>query len=354
MRVSLKDIAKESGVSISTVSRVINKNGFSFARPELQDKIWEIVNRTGYLPNENALNLRKGRKYTPNSDISENKLSIACLFARTPESIKDPFFSQLARSVEAAAFKENYHVQYSLTEIDMKKPEMLRNISGKRVKGVVILGRCDKDLLYSLQKYFKYVSYTGLNALDAKYDQVICDGREVSKAAVSYLVGLEHKNIAYIGEINNESRFEGYKAALEGHGILFNKSYVADVMHSTENGYRGARELLRKAADITAVLCANDITAIGAISAFREAGVCIPRDISVMGIDDIDIAPFMPIKLTSVHVPIDELGQIATRVLIDRINNGHTIHMKITLPFYIAERDSCARPPRSPYKKSAN
>jgi DNA-binding LacI/PurR family transcriptional regulator len=348
--VTLKDIAKEVGVSISTVSRVINEKGPHVARSELQSKIWEIVSRTGYVPNENALNLKKGNK--GKVEMEEKLLSIACLFARTPESIKDPFFSQLARSVNAAAFKENYHVQYYLTEIDMKKTETLRNILHKRIRGVVILGRCDKGLLNSLKKYFKYVSYTGLNSLDAKYDQIICDGKEVSEAAVRYLIGLEHKNIAYIGETNNEDRFTGYCTALKDHGLPFNESYVANVVLSTKNGYEGAKRLLNGASGITAILCANDITAIGAMSALREEGVRIPRDISVMGIDDIDMAHFMPIKLTTVHIPVDELGQIATKVLIDRINNGHTLHMKVTLPFYIVERDSCAKSPRIPWEKN--
>lgn len=92
---TLKEIAKEAGVSVSTVSRVINKKGPHVARPELQNRIWEIVSRTGYVPNENALNLKKSSK----GGTLEGQQSIACLFARTPESINDPFFSQLARSV---------------------------------------------------------------------------------------------------------------------------------------------------------------------------------------------------------------------------------------------------------------
>ena len=159
MIVTLKEIAKEAGVSVSTVSRVINKKGPHVARPELQNRIWEIVSRTGYVPNENALNLKKSAK--PESLTAQR--SIACLFARTPESINDPFFSQLARSVEAAAFKEGYHVQYSLTEVDVKQPHTLRNLIDQHIQGVVVLGRCDYELLHYLKQCFRYVSYTGLN-----------------------------------------------------------------------------------------------------------------------------------------------------------------------------------------------
>ncbi len=343
---TLKEIAKEAGVSVSTVSRVINKKGPHVARPELQNRIWEIVSRTGYVPNENALNLKKSSK----GGTLEGQQSIACLFARTPESINDPFFSQLARSVEAAAFKEGYHVQYSLTEVDVKQPNMLRNLIDQHIRGVVILGRCDHELLHYLKQCFRFVSYTGLNPPEAQYDQIICDGREVSKAAVDYLIALGHTNIAYIGETSNENRFDGYLQSLQEHGIAFRERYVADVPLSSENGYRGARELLERAEGVTAVLCANDLTAIGAMRAMREMGVRTPQDISIMGIDDIDMAQYMSTKLTSVHIPVEEMGQMATKILLDRINGGHTIHMKISMPFYIAERESCAKPPRTPWR----
>ncbi len=344
---TLKDIAREAGVSVSTVSRVINKKGPHVAKPEIQNRIWEIVSRTGYVPNENAINLKRN---TP-TDAVDAPSTIACLFARTPESINDPFFSQLARSVEAAAFKEGYHVQYSLTEIDMKNPHHMQSMKSKSLKGVVVLGRCDKDLLHYLKRYFHYVSYTGLNLLDAQYDQTICDGKAISATAVEYLINLGHKHIAYIGETSNEDRFVGYKTALEQHGIAFNEAFVADVVLSTKNGYNGAKELLQKASGITAILCANDLTAIGAMSALSEAGIKVPKDISVMGIDDIDMAHFMPVRLTSVHVPVEEMGHMATKVLLDRINGGHTLHMKVSLPFYIVERASCAKPPKTPWKK---
>ena len=343
---TLKEIAKEAGVSVSTVSRVINRKGPHVARPELQNKIWEIVSRSGYVPNENALNLKKSTK---NEDMVVPQ-SIACLFARTPESINDPFFAQMARSVESAAFKEGYYVQYSLTEVDVMKSHTLHNLLDQNIRGVVVLGRCSHELLQYLKQSFRFVSYVGLNPPEAKYDQIICDGQEVSKAATDYLISLGHKNIAYIGETNNENRFAGYLQSLREHDIPLRSQYVADVSLSTENGYLGAKALLKQSKGVTAILCANDVTAIGAMRAIRELGARIPQDISVIGIDDIDIAQYMTTKLTTVHIPVEEMGQMATKILLDRINGGHLIHMKILMPFYIVERESCAKPAKTPWK----
>lgn len=340
---TLKEIAKEAGVSISTVSRVVNRQEAHAASPEVQKRIWEIVGRTGYVPNRSAQVLKQGADVHKMDDSIK---SIACLFARTPESINDPFFSKLARSVESAAFKLGYHVQYSLTEIDIRSPQTLHSILDKRVRGVVILGRCDKQMLKYLKQCFRYVSYTGLNPLDAKYDQVICDGEEAGAAAVQYLYDLGHRNIAYIGETKNEIRYTGYRTALLKNDLPFREEYVADVPLSTENGFRGTYELFQKARGVTAILCANDVTAIGTMRALREMNLRVPQDISVIGIDDIEMAQYLPTKLTSVHIPIEEMGALVTKILIDRINNGHQVHIKATMPFYIAEGESCAKPPK--------
>lgn len=102
--------------------------------------------------------------------------------------------------------------------------------------------------------------------------------------------------------------------------------------------------------DITAIFCANDNTAIGAIKALRERGYRIPEDISIIGVDDIETAQYLSPMLTTVHIPTEEMGRTAAKILIDRISGGHKLPMKIVLPFYIAKRDTCAKP--SSHRKS--
>ena len=168
---TLKEIALEAGVSISTVSRVINNTDSKAASPEVREKIWEIVRRTGYTPNPAAQNLKRRKSYS-----SVNSHSLACLFARTPTDINDPFFSTLAKSVEVEAYKQNYILKSSFTPFDITKSENFRLILDNNVNGVVILGRCDKTTLKFLKQHFNYVIYTGLNGIDANYDQILCDG----------------------------------------------------------------------------------------------------------------------------------------------------------------------------------
>lgn len=338
---TLKEIAEEAGVSISTVSRVINNNAKA-ASKEVQDRIWGIVRRTGYVPNSSAKNLKCG---TDNkTDIHSH--SLACLFARTPNASNDQFFSTLAKSIEQEAFKQNYILKYSFTSFDLSDPNTYHLIIDNHVDGVVVLGRCDKPTLKFLKQYFHYVAYTGLNGIEANYDQILCDGFCAGFSAVEHLISLGHKNIGYIGETSFEIRYSGYLQALKNHNLPVRDSYVATVPLSSDGGYKGAKELVKRQTEITAIFCSNDITAIGAMRALKDEGLNIPKDMSVISIDDIDTAQYLSPMLTTIHIPIEEMGQTTAKILIDRINKGHTLPMKITLPFYLANRESCVKPSR--------
>lgn len=336
---TLKEIAKEAGVSISTVSRVVNKNSPGAASKEVQDKIWEIVRRTGYTPNSTARSLKLGEETQ-----SVHSKSIACLFARTSNAATDLFFSSLARSIEQEAFRHNYVVKYTFSSFDFSHPNTFRLITDNQVDGAVILGRCDKPMLKMMKQYFHYVAYTGLNPLDANFDQIVCDGCQAAEAAVNHLIELGHKKIAYIGEIKAENRYIGYCSALASHKLPLNRDYRVNVALSAEGGYLGVKKLLENHCDATAFFCCNDTTAIGAMRALQEAGRSIPKDASIISIDDIETAQYLTPMLSTVHIPVEELGQMTAKILIDRIEGGHHLPLKMNLPFYLASRDSCAPP----------
>ena len=123
--------------------------------------------------------------------------------------------------------------------------------------------------------------------------------------------------------------------------INFNKNIVTNVSGSSEAGYQGAKRILERSSDVTAFFCMNDITAMGAIRAIHECGYRIPDDISVISMDDIEIAQYVSPMLTTMHIPIEEMGKMTAKILIDRIRNGHTLPLKMSLPYYMAKRESC-------------
>ena len=333
---TLKEIAKEAGVSISTVSRVINGTNPKAAGHEVRERIWEIVRRTGYTPNSSARNLKLGA-----TSARSTSRSISCLFARTPNDPHDPFFSTIAKNAEMEAYKHNYIMKLSFTSIDITNSETCRLISDNDVCGVIVLGRCDKATLKFLKTYFHYVVYTGLNEIEANFDQILCSGHSASLCAMNHLIGLGHRHIGYLGETSSENRYLGYKSALESHKLPFDKSYVSSIEFTSEGGYKGAKKLISQQPDLTAIFCGNDMTAIGAIRAVKDLGLRIPQDISIISIDDIDTAQYLSPMLTTVHIPTDEMGKYAAKTIIDRINGGHTSPVKICFPCHLAKRDSC-------------
>lgn len=271
--------------------------------------------------------------------------SIACLFARDSGTQTDYFFSSFAASLEKEALLHNFVLQYVFTAYDISSPRILNIIAANQVDGIAVLGRCEKRLLRFLENHFHSVVYSGLHPIDGEYDQIICDGCEAGAAAVRHLIELGHTKIAYLGEIRKESRFQGYRRALKEAGIPYHQKYTAEFFLSTEGGYHGASRLLKDGCDATAFFCGDDNTAIGAMRAVQERGLRIPEDISVISIDDIDTAQHLTPMLTTIHIPVQEMGKTTAQVLIDRIQGQHTRPVKKLLPFYIAHRESCQAPP---------
>lgn len=216
-------------------------------------------------------------------------------------------------------------------------------VGNTQVDGAIILGRCNRNLMQFLIDHYKNVVYVGLNSVNFPIDQIICNGFNLAQEAVNYLNLLGHTEIGYIGEIDNESRYRGYCDQMEKLKLKINRDFIVDVPLTADGGYRGAKELMAKAKRPTSIFCCNDLTAVGAIKAIKEIDLKIPEDISIISIDNIEMAQYVTPMLTTVSVPKDEMGRMAVKILLDRIQNGHVLPLRIDLPFKIINRESCCR-----------
>ncbi|WP_095174529.1 MULTISPECIES: LacI family DNA-binding transcriptional regulator [Blautia] len=339
---TLKDIAKEAGVSISTVSRVINNKGSNAASKHTQDKIWSIVRKNGYIPNAAARILKNG---SPVPDQSAPSYSIDCIYGDHSRTDVSPLYQELERAIEQIALRQKCTVRRSFFLEEFSFPPTPPKTQKNNADGAVLFGkRClTQRQLELLEATYRHLVYIGINPLDLKCDQVICNGYHASVTAVKYLYRLKHKKIGYLGEQKENSCFQGYKQALKELNLPFHITNTVNVKQTIEGGYHGTRLLMERGVDITAILCADDLTAIGAMQCYREYKQKIPKDISVIGIGDIPHAQRTAPMLTTIHVPIEELANIALKVLLDRIQGGHKLELKVELPHYIAKRNSCAR-----------
>ena len=336
---TLKEIAERAGVSVSTVSRIINSPDDTFARKPLRDKVWEIVRETGYTPNQSARALKRSTEEHP-----ARPRTVTCILGRTKAFDDNPFFAQVARAVEQQALSMGCSVASSYSVLDIGDRSLLRDVESVKGDGAIVLGRFNSSTHRFFEKHYKNIVYVGRNIIDADWDQVICDGYEAGKTALKHLVENGHRRIGYIGETKDEIRYRAYIDAVREYGLDSDKALVASFPQDSAGGYRGADYLLQ--AEVprpTAVFCATDISAVAAIKRFSEAGISIPRQLSVIGMDDIEIAQYVTPMLTTVSIPKIEMGKVALCTLMDRINKAHQLPMKIFLPHKLLIRESTAK-----------
>jgi len=331
---TLKEIAERAGVSVSTVSRIINSDNDNFARKEVRDRVWGIIKESGYMPNQNARRLKLGQS----GDSIAVTGGVALVLTRNRDFDDNPFFAQVARAIEKEALALGFPVLLTYSVFDTKN----NAVPDIKTDGAIVLGRPAASVIPLLEKRHKTIVYVGRNTLDVPWAQVICDGSEAAEIAMKHLYNNGHKRIAYLGETENEVRFTAYRQFLAAHSLDSDRSLVHPCKHSGEDGYRAAKDI--EAANPTAVFCAADIIGIAAMKRFKENRIKVPNRISVISIDNIELSGYVSPMLTTVGMPIVELGNIAVQTLIDRITKRHKIPMKIILPNTLIRRESVATP----------
>ncbi len=337
---SLKKIAEMTGVSVSTVSRVLNNTSPTCASSETRDRIWEAAREIGYTPNEAARQLKKaGNSASGDNSGTDKVCHVTIILARVASLNDDPFFAELFRSLEIELMK-----QCTLIDRIIYAEESLKEtLSGS--DGIIILGRCSEKLLSEITSRNKSVVGIWRNTMNFNVDEVICDGERAAEMAMAHLLSLGHTRIAYIGDCSYESRYVGYCNTLIQNRISMDYHLIRQTSQTKEEARTAFTELLEAKAsgrtDFTAVFCANDATAIGALEILQKEKKKIRDSISVISIDDIEESQNTKPYLTTIHIPREEMAHMAVKLLLDRIDGGHREAVRIGFPCRIVERESC-------------
>ena len=326
---SLKEIAQMVGVAPSTVSRVLNNTVSTCASPELKKKIWEAARTLNYVPDINARNLKKG-KYN-----SDKKYKIAIILARFNSLETDPFFHELFQSVEESLFSYSCTIQFIINVKQKNFKDLM-----KEIDGAIVLGRCSDESLNAIKKYTKNIVGIGRNPTSYKMDEIICNGKTAAITAMEYLLSLGHREIGYIGDCSSESRYVGYCETLINRNIPLNYNYIQSTDQAYDSGYHAMQKLRQQ--NLTAVFCANDISALGALKALSESSPNTDKKkISVISIDNISLSQTSTPLLTTVSIPKEDMGRMAVNILLDRIKHNHSEFLRVEFPCKIIERESC-------------
>ncbi|HEV7588075.1 MAG TPA: LacI family DNA-binding transcriptional regulator [Longimicrobium sp.] len=330
MRVTIREVARAAGVSVATVSRVLNESGP--VAGETRDRIRRVAGEMRYIPNDAARSLSMRRTGT--------------LGVLLPD-LYGEFFSEVIRGLDQAAQRARFHLLLSSSHNNRHDIEAALQAMRGRVDGLVVMSpHIDVAVLAANLPESLPAVMLNTPQSTSEFDTLSVDNFGGARAMVGHLAGHGHQRIAMVrGPQPNhdaEERLRGYRTALVDAGITPDAALEAEGDFTEESGYRAVRRLLELRRPPTAIFAANDSTAIGAMSALREAGVSVPSAMAVAGFDDIPISRYLTPALSSVRVSINDLGARAMEQLVRAVeeqNRHERVHQ--TLPTTLVIRDSC-------------
>jgi DNA-binding LacI/PurR family transcriptional regulator len=301
--IDIREIAKRARVSTATVSRTINR--VPTVDPQLAKRVWKVVDELGYFPNTQARALVSGKSR---------------IFGLIVSEITNPFFPEIVQTFENLAVENNYEILLTSTVHDPRRMESsVRRMIERRVDGVAILTfGMEESLLDRL--HFRQVPLVfvdvgpdvpGVSNIRIDYESGI-------RQAVQHLAALRHSRIAFLAGPRTLKSALARKAAFQQSmsEIGLDRDLIINGDHTMEGGMKALVELIHLRNPPTAVMCSNDMTAIGVMRQAYDLGVVIPRDLSVVGFDDIRLAQFVIPPLTTVQMSQTELAKIAFRALL--------------------------------------
>ncbi len=310
-QVTIKDIAKEAGVSIATVSMIMNQKDKNIS-DSTREKVREIASRRGYVPNMMARSLKT------------RKTRIIGLII---PDITNPFFPEIARGAEDMASTAGYSVIFCNTDDKLiREDTYIEILTEKTVDGIIFAHSADRADMEFTACRVPIVLIDRDSGASSLAGRVLVDNRKAAFSGVSYLIERGYRRIAYIAgsmtTVTARERLEGYRDALAAGNLDWDPALVKKGDYRSQWGYEAVKELRDEGASYEAVFCGNDLIAIGAMRALREMGKRVPEDMGVMGFDDIYLAGTATPPLTTVRQPIYDMGYQAAKILIDAIESG--------------------------------
>ncbi len=343
--VTIQDVAARSGVSISTVSRVVT--GAVAVEPATSERVREAISALGYRPNLLARSFRRRVTHTIGLLVPDNST---------------PFFAELARTIEDAGFAEGYSVVLCNSDLSAVKQETYIDVLlANRVDGLILVS---SGLIPTVGRHDAVARILDAGAPcvvvdrdlgETPVDQVLVDNDQGGYLAGEHLIALGHRRIAcLVGPSDltpSAGRIAGFQRALADAGLAVAAEGLVRGNGRPDGGSAAALQLLERgvvgAGDVTAIFAFNDQMATGAIGALQRAGCRVPQDVSVIGFDDIPQSAAIFPALTTIAQPIAEMGSIGVRLLLDRIARRDAPHQRVRLSTRLVVRESTGPPGES-------
>ena len=309
----MADVAREAGVSLMTVSRVINDKEDVSA--ETRERVLKIIANLDYRPSAIARSLATQETRTIGLVIPD---------------VTNPFFADITRGVEHLAYAQGYHVFLCNSEEDPQRElAVILSLEEKRVDGLILCSsRIEEKVLIDLLARLPVVVLINrtLNlGEEDSFQCVILNDMQGGRLATQHLIRAGHQRIGFLAgpqaSFSGQGRKQGYQAAMQEAGLPSDAQWVIHCQPTVEGGYQASHELVSRCPDLTALFCFNDLVAVGALHACAELGRSVPGDIAIVGHDDIPLAGLVSPSLTTCRVPRHKLGSLAVEALLERLRD---------------------------------
>lgn len=333
---NIRDIAKISGVGVSTVSRVLNNH--PDVKESTREKVLAVIKESNYVPNNSARILKQN-----------NTKNIGVLV----KGVFNPFFSELI-NVMGSKINDNKYtmiLQQNDYGLEQEIENVISFVKEKRLQGIICLGGnfigLNDDSFKNINVPIVLTSVNTVSPITSeKYSTVGISNLDAAYEATRYLIQKGHKNIALmLGEKNDFCvswwRYKGYVKALKEHNISLNDENLIIGDYDSTVSYNVTKELLKKRKDITAIFAISDFMAIGAAKAVTDSGLMVGKDISIIGFDGMDVSCYYNPGITTIKQPKKEMAEKSVELLFDLLK-GKCENKRVLLNTQLIERESCA------------
>jgi LacI family transcriptional regulator len=329
----LADVARLAGVSTATVSRVLNQP--AAVTPQLRKRVHAAVDTLGYVPHGPARALASRRSDTIGAVVP---------------TIDNAIFARNIQSVQARIFESGLTLLLASSDYDFERERReIQTLVERGIDGLILVGEAREPSVYELleKKNIPYVN-TWVYRGDSPHPCIGFDNMQAAHQVCSYLLEIGHRSIAMVAGIRRgndrvAARVAGVTAAMAERGIQFAPGHLVEHKYEIAEGRRAASRLLASPNRPTAIVCANDVLAFGVLFECRARGFNVPRDISITGFDDQDLAANIEPPLTTIRVPAAEMGRRAAEYLLARLEKT-PIPEKTELQAALVVRETTARP----------
>ncbi|MBW6455639.1 MAG: LacI family transcriptional regulator [Trueperaceae bacterium] len=337
-RVTLKQVAERAGVSVTTVSLVLNRAPGSSIGASTRARVLAVAESLGYVASAAARTLVSGRAQT-----------VGLIICHAEHLVVDAYIPQTLYGVNRVAHARGFRVLVEAVE-DVTRPDAYHElVRAKQIDGLIVLNprRDDERLPELVREGFPIVALGTIAGCDPA--MVYAADDELAREAVEHLLRLGHLRIGHVtfapdAYLATDARRAGYRTALLRAGVTYDARDVALGNFSAASGAAATRALLELRPDLTAIFCGNDTIALGALAALAEAGRRVPDDMAVVGYDDLPTARYFVPALTTVAVPAVEHGSRAMELLADLIEGRTPLERRVRLDARLVIRRSCGAP----------